>query len=263
MRYWLLVLVLALLPVCALAEDGHQAKFNVQFSVGDEMKAAIAQSGGDAAAADGMVPEPITGQMWWTAKNMRMEITFPMMGEGGEPFTGILLIDLAKNLMYVVDSSTKEAAKVDLNDAAQAAGAPGLIGANPSELVGDWKKNIDSLKERGVAVKELGQVSLNGTSCQHYTFEVDATKLQEDPAASDDTSLAGMLGTFGGEVWMAESTGMPVKLTTNIMGMALSYELSDIKAWQEQAGFFEVPAGYNITTMDEMTQEATPEAPAA
>jgi hypothetical protein len=257
MRYLMIVvLVLALLPAVALAEDGHQAKFNLQFNLSPEMKAAMAQSGGDGASMDGMMPEPINGQMWWTEKNLRMEIMFPAMGPGEDPFTGVILLDIPKQEMYMLDSSTKEASKVDLTNAAQAAGAPGLMGANPTELIGDWKANIEQIKAKpGTTVKELGKVTLDGQSCQHYSFDIDTTKLQEDPSLAEDTSLAGMLGAFGGEVWVAEDTGMPIKLTTSIMGMDMVYQLTDVKTWASQASLFEVPKDYTITTMEDMLAE--------
>lgn len=161
--------------------------------------------------------------MWWTTGSMKMTLAFPPWVPIANTFEGTMLLDIANQVVYMLDPSTKEASKIDLNNPSQAGMAPGMMRINPSELTGDWSKDIsriDDATEYATVKRELSQTTLNGMVCEHYTFGIDTTKLPADTAMLDENmSMIDMLGTYGGEAWVSQETGMPIKIAMSIMGL--------------------------------------------
>ena len=254
MRYWVISFILAFLPTLSFGAEGKNAKFAMSFELSPEIQAMMAESGGGQAGMASMVPEPMTGEMWWTDNNVRMDMVLPdMMSE--EDFSSlIMLVDLPGKVMYMLNPTLMEAMEINLSDAGEGSGA-GMMGMNPTEMTTNWMSNIDQLKNQpGTTVNELGKASVDGYSCLHYSFDVDPSQLEE-PMPGDDEGLAGMLGAFGGEVWVVEETGVPIKLTTSIMGMDMTYKLTGLQAWTPTDSFFDVPEGYTILTMDDIMED--------
>lgn len=254
MRYLLIALVLVLLPLMAFGADGNYAKFTITFELSPEMQAMMEETGGGQNEMGGMFSDPMTGEMWWTDNNVRMEMILPGMMAEEDMSELIMLVDIPGNMMHMLNPTAMEAMEFDLAEMTESGGA-GMMGMDPTEMTGDWMKNIEQLKAQpGTIVKELGKATVDGKSCLHYSFEVDPEQMEE-PMPGGDESLAGMLGAFGGEIWVIEDSGIPIKFITSIMGMNMTYLLTDMKAWTPTEGIFDVPEDYTLVSMEDMMEE--------
>jgi hypothetical protein len=248
-------IILLCMTSLAWAEAGHQAKFSLRFNLSSEMQQTISrQAGGNAELMQAMLPEPITGELWWTDTRMRVDTLTPQIGPNIDPQRETMLLDLKKRLMYLLDTAAKRATKLDLTQAGGGEGIAGLLGATPADLAADWDKLLAEIKQQpGGVVTDLGRTSVNGQECKHFAFDIDPT--EQPPSTDSGNSLASILGGLGGEIWLADGLDLPVKLTTSVMGLDVVWQLAGVETWQVQLGFFDVPKGYKVVEMDDELEQ--------
>ncbi|MCC7478539.1 hypothetical protein IT575_08790 [bacterium] len=244
------------------AAEGRQARFAISMQIGEDFfkllrKQLKAQPGAnsdemqmlDEVLIPGSFSIPsVTGVLYYSGQTMRMDMTLP----GEEIAT--MLIDSKAGRMYLIDHKLKKAEYANLKDfASQQLGAGGML-LNPEMAALDWGEFMKQLNETPqLKSRQLGSRTVNGLSCQGVELSSTMGALTDAEELAAVPSLPALIDpktTWKGTVWMSDGVPVPVKFSSEMMGLSCIWQLLELSSWKGSDAFLTVPPGYKTSPLD-------------
>ncbi len=260
------ILLTAVLPffICshARAAEGKQARFAISMQLGDgffkmirkQLKESPGANSDETAMLDSvLVPgaftiPSVTGVVYSSGTSMRMDMTLP----GDQIAT--MLVDQKAGRLYLIDHSKKTAEYADLKDFASSQLGDGGMLVNPEMAALDWDTFVAQLDSKPkLRSRELGSRTISGVSCRGIEVSGtmgDLTDAQELAAVPDLPALIDPATAWKGTYWIADGLPVPVKFSSEMMGLNCVWQLLEVSSWDGSSAFLAVPPGYKTTQLD-------------
>jgi len=242
----------------ALAAEGHQAKFTITAKFGDEYFKRMAKATGqklEEIQRSNFDLSPVNGILYFTPSCLRMDL---QVGQG----IGILteIVDQNSKEIILVNHATQSAWRMSYEAMLSQYRQMGLPVTSPEKLFFSWE-DAQSMIEAipGATVSKLGQQQLAGQPCHGLRFKADLAKMvkaQGISALPNQPAVTDLSGPWMGEIWIADKLGLPMKLTTQMIGMDYTWEITEVNDWKPIAALLAIPPGYHVEEVNLMDQSA-------
>lgn len=246
------LLLAALFPGWALAADGHQAKFTITATFGDEFYKRMAKETGqtlDQIERTDFNLQPVNGVLYFTSGRIRMDLN---IGQG----VGILteIIDQDSGEILLINHSAATAWRMKYRDLIEQYRAMGLPVNSPEKLFFTWEDAQEMIEALpGATVAKLGAKQIAGQACHGLRFKADLAKVvkaQGISALPGQPALTDLSGKWTGEIWVADKLRLPLKLNMQMIGMDYTWEISDVQDWRVIEALLAIPPGYHVEDVD-------------
>ena len=179
---------------------------------------------------------------------MRMDMTLP----GDQIAT--MIMDQGAGKLYLIDHKLRTAEVAEMSQfASEQLGAGGML-VNPEMAALDWDAFLKEVKgSAGMKTRELGARSVSGQSCRGLELSSTMgalTDAEEISAVPELPALIDPKSKWKGTMWLAEGLPVPVKFTSEMLGLSCIWQLLEVSNWSGSPAFLDVPPGYKVKPLD-------------
>jgi hypothetical protein len=236
MRLALIAILLAVLTAApAAAAAGYKGRVTTTITLGSAyFKAADPYGRSGLQPGDFTIP-PVTGMLYVAGPTMRLDMNAP---------SGTVTTLLDERGGYYLNHKLRRAWRFEHEPEIE------LPLFNLEQLASDWahlSKYLSTVE--GLRIAQLGSKRINGQRCRGLQLSGDVYKLthaDEVQIVPGLPVLSTAKGTWHGSVWVSERLGIPLKITSNYSGIALTWEVAGLESWDVPELMLRVPRGYDI-----------------